>query len=114
MDLEQKRKKFLKESWPFQVRDFDHFWELKYNCFHCSRNGLIKNYRTIDRDITYIMCEYEDCDGSAIDMRVLDPIEDAVQKYWKRKGMPDHWQDKEWDEAYELCTKRYKEKAKKV
>ena len=112
MDLEKKKKEFLRKHWPFVTSDFDYFFELKYNCIHCGRDGLIKNYRTIENDGTWIMCEYEDCDGTAIDMMIVDEIEEELHKIWQKEGRKE-WNDDEWDRRY-AELKKIKEQGKKV
>ena len=72
---EESRKKWFIENYPFAV-DFEKLWEGTYECLHCGRKGLYKNYRTEEGErMTYIMCEHEGCDGSAIDMIAIDPNE---------------------------------------
>lgn len=74
-EKENDRKKIFIDNWPFYA-DFDKLWEGTYECIHCGRRGLYKNYRTEKgENITYILCEYEGCDGSAIDMIPIDPDE---------------------------------------
>ena len=32
-------------------------------------------------------------------MKVIDPVKDATDKLWKKKGMPE-WSDEEFDKMY--------------
>lgn len=65
---QKSRKKFFIENYPFKA-DYEYLWESAYECIHCGRRGLFKNYRTeVGEDMTYIMCEHEGCSGSVIDM----------------------------------------------
>ena len=52
------------------------------------------------------MCEYEHCSGSALDMKVIDPVEVESTKLWKEKGMPEWESDEEWDKNYEEAKAR--------
>lgn len=80
---ENSRKKFFIENYPFKA-DYEHLWESAYECIHCERRGLFKNYRTeVGEDMTYIMCEHEGCSGSVIDMikvGSLEPMNDLDEQ----------------------------------
>ena len=105
---EEKRKEWFLENWPFETKQTpNELWSSRYRCFHCEAEGEVKNYRT-QEDIgsTFIMCEYEHCSGSALDMKVIDPVEVESTKLWKEKGMPEGESDEEWDKNYEEAKAR--------
>jgi endonuclease I len=95
---EKKRKEYFIKNWPFVVQDEDYHYNLKYKCVHCDREGHFKNYRLVGG---LICCEYQDCDGTAIDMHQIDPIEEEVYKMWQAEGRPGDWTDDDWQKARE-------------
>ena len=95
MEEEQKkRREWLLKHWPFVIEDDLDLWNAKYNCIHCGKDGEFKNYKLKNN---YIMCEH-DCDGSALDMWIIDPVGDQVRELWESLGMPDDWSDERWQE----------------
>ena len=93
MEEDKERREWFLKHWPFKIEEDLDLWNAKYNCIHCGKEGEFKNYKETN---SLIMCEY-DCDGSAIDMWVIDPVDDEITKRYEAAGQPD-WTDEQWQE----------------
>ena len=76
---QEERKAWFYKNWPFKLEiPQDKHWEQDYYCFHCTEWGKIKNYRRDDED--FILCEFENCHGNALDMKVCDREEEEAEE----------------------------------
>ena len=108
MEEEKKRREWFYKNWPFklEITEEEH-WNSQYHCFHCERKGTFKNYRTEEGEgMTYIMCEYKDCSGNAMDMSIVDPYQEEVMKMFEADGSPDDLTDEDWENYHKKAKER--------